>query len=38
MAALYSGRTETLSKSHNTASSAAGNPMTNKTPMFVLMI
>ena len=35
--ARYSGRTETLSKIHKTASSAAGNPITNKTPMFALM-
>ena len=36
--ACYSGRTDTLPKIHKTASNAAGNPITSKTPIVGLMI
>ena len=31
---IYSGRTETLSNTHKTASNASGNPITSQTPIF----
>ncbi len=31
---IYSGRTETLSNTHRTASNASGNPTTSQTPIF----
>jgi hypothetical protein len=31
---IYSGRTDTLSNTHRTASNASGNPITSQTPIF----
>ena len=31
---IYSGRTDTLSNTHKTASNASGNPITSQTPIF----